>query len=140
MRASDAERDVAADRLREAAAEGRVDTDELEERVAEVYRARTRRDLETLTADLPRAPAVVPPVPAPWRSPAVRHRLASFITVNVTCIAIWLATGASASFWPIWVLLFTGLGLFSTLVRGALGVGDRDRDDRRHRHHHRPRL
>lgn len=45
------------------------------------------------------------------------------------CIAVWLATGAESDFWPKWVLLGTGIGLFATLVRTALDVED-ERDDR----------
>ena len=55
-RASDAEREVAAERLRVAAGEGRLDLEELAERVGAVYGATTRGELEPITADLP-APA-----------------------------------------------------------------------------------
>ena len=125
-RASDRDRETVADRLRTAAAEGRLEPDELEERLSAAYGARTIDELAPLTADLPAAPA--PPAGRPpfHRSPYVRERLATFITVNVICIAIWLATGANGSFWPVWVLIFSGVGLFATSVKAALGV---DQDD-----------
>ena len=55
VRVSDAERESVAERLRRAHAEGRLDTTELEERVARCYAAKTRAELEPLVADLPGA-------------------------------------------------------------------------------------
>ena len=56
--------------LREAAGEGRIGLDELDERLAAVYAARTYADLEPLTRDLPsavkcrsRPRAGAPPIP-----------------------------------------------------------------------------
>jgi hypothetical protein len=53
-RASDAERDRAADALRRHHADGRLTTDELEERTGRAYAATTLGDLDQLFADLPR--------------------------------------------------------------------------------------
>lgn len=53
LRISDDDRHAAAEILREAAGEGRIDLDELDERLERVYAARTRSDLVPLTADLP---------------------------------------------------------------------------------------
>ncbi|MER6999874.1 DUF1707 domain-containing protein [Streptomyces sp. NPDC000410] len=53
MRASDAERERIAERLREAVAEGRIDMGEFEERLDAAYRARTHGELEPLVRDLP---------------------------------------------------------------------------------------
>jgi hypothetical protein len=64
MRAADADRDRAAEMLRSAAAEGRITFEELDERVSQVYAAKTFADLRAITSDLP-GPAVSPPVPAP---------------------------------------------------------------------------
>jgi len=55
VRASDAERDQAAEILRTAYAEGRLTRAELDERTDAVYAARTRADLCSLTGDLPDA-------------------------------------------------------------------------------------
>lgn len=52
-RASDSDRDAVARTLRDAAAEGRIDFAELEQRLDAVYEARTNADLVALTADLP---------------------------------------------------------------------------------------
>ena len=53
VRASDAERAAIADLLRRQHAEGRLTTDELEERLGRCYAARTRGELDTLRVDLP---------------------------------------------------------------------------------------
>ena len=52
LRASDAERERTAEVLRVAASEGRLDLEELEERLGSVYEVRTRRELEQLIADV----------------------------------------------------------------------------------------
>jgi Domain of unknown function (DUF1707) len=119
--ASDADREVVAGRLRTASAEGRLDPDELEQRVAAAYGARTVGDLARLTADLPATPA--PHVPAHRRAvtPAVREKLAAFIVANAACIGIWLVSGGAGDFWPRWVLLATALALLATFVKDVLG-------------------
>jgi Flp pilus assembly protein TadB len=53
LRASDAEREEVAERLRNAAIEGRLLAEELEERLATALRARTHGELDALVADLP---------------------------------------------------------------------------------------
>lgn len=62
-RASDADRERAAEALRNAAGDGRLTIDELDERLPAVYEARTRHQLERLVADvLVAAPAHRVPV------------------------------------------------------------------------------
>jgi Domain of unknown function (DUF1707) len=63
-RASDAEREQAVARLREASAEGRLTLEELAERTAHAYRARSHGELEPLKADLPEVAAAAPAVSA----------------------------------------------------------------------------
>jgi hypothetical protein len=67
VRASDAERHAVVERLEVAAAEGRLDADELRARTDAAYAARTLADLAALTADLPRVGStpVVPLGPLP---------------------------------------------------------------------------
>ena len=68
VRASDAERDQAAEILRAGYAEGRLSRTELDERLAAAYAAKTRANLQDLTSDLPGA---VPALATPGRpSPA----------------------------------------------------------------------
>jgi hypothetical protein len=52
LRASDADRERAADTLRRAAGVGRLELDELDERLNAAYAARTRAELERLVADV----------------------------------------------------------------------------------------
>ncbi|WP_093836696.1 DUF1707 SHOCT-like domain-containing protein [Streptomyces aidingensis] len=59
LRASDADREAVAERLREAAAEGRIDLEELQDRLDQVFAAKTYGELEPITADLPPDPAAV---------------------------------------------------------------------------------
>jgi hypothetical protein len=53
LRASDTDRERVADALREAAGQGRIDMDELEERLEAVYAAKTYGELLPITRDLP---------------------------------------------------------------------------------------
>lgn len=53
LRVSHEERERVAELLREAAGDGRIDLDELDERLAATYAARTRADLAPITRDLP---------------------------------------------------------------------------------------
>jgi hypothetical protein len=57
LRASDAERERTADALRHAAGEGRLTVEELDERLAATYAARTRGELSRLVEDVDVAPA-----------------------------------------------------------------------------------
>ncbi|GAA3976713.1 DUF1707 domain-containing protein [Actinomadura viridis] len=65
LRASDADRDRVADRLREALAEGRITPDEHAERIDVVYQARTYAELEPVLRDLPADPSREGSEPAP---------------------------------------------------------------------------
>ena len=56
LRASDADRDAVAERLRAAAVEGRLEPDELEQRLHTAFRARTYGELNGLLGDLPAKP------------------------------------------------------------------------------------
>jgi len=66
VRASDAEREAAVERLRVATVEGRLTMGELTERTEAAYTATTRGELVAITADLPAAsdPSAVPARPA----------------------------------------------------------------------------
>lgn len=69
LRISDADRHKVAEILRQAAGDGRLDFEELDERLEGAYAARTYADLVPLTADLPTrdnpAAAVTSPAPVP---------------------------------------------------------------------------
>jgi hypothetical protein len=66
LRASDSDRERTVAVLRHAASDGQLTVDELEERVSAAYAARTRRELEQLTAD------ITPAQPAPPGALAVK--------------------------------------------------------------------
>ena len=74
MLASDREREATILRLRAAHLEGRIETDEFEERVGRAESARTRAELEAIEADLPElsGAAVEPTSGVPW-FPGRRH-------------------------------------------------------------------
>ncbi|MDO8213439.1 DUF1707 domain-containing protein [Conexibacter sp. CPCC 206217] len=113
LRASDAERERTVTQLREHFGSGRISEEEFDERSDAAYAARTVSELRALVADLPALPAAAPrPGHDPDRESAKRRVLqnagASAIAV-VACVAIWLATGMAGSFWPIWVILGTGV-------------------------------
>jgi Domain of unknown function (DUF1707) len=116
IRASDADRDRVAGALREHCAQGRIDVEELDERLDLVYRARTLGDLQRVTSDLPEEDMYELPVPASRRSTPARrpsvgpHRSwmragwATYATVNLVCVVIWLLTAVTAGAWyPWWV-------------------------------------
>lgn len=83
MRACDADRERTADLLRAAFVEGRLNQDELDQRLGQAYSARTYADLATQTSDLPvhRAVPVIPParVMAPVNSTTNGLAVASFV-------------------------------------------------------------
>lgn len=87
LRASDADREQCVRALHRHAADGRLDTDELEERIGRAYAAKTVRQLADLQADLPGvtpSPALVSepdlprmpgsvPFTARWHAPTDLH-------------------------------------------------------------------
>jgi hypothetical protein len=111
VRASDEERESTVTLLREHGATGRLDVDELEQRVGAAYQARTRGDLATLLDDLPRTKSVVaaPRAHRPARRYA-GHEWGVFARVSVLLIAIWAVSGAGY-FWPAWVMVWWGFAL-----------------------------
>jgi len=71
LRASHADREHVIDALKTAFADGRLDKDELDDRVGQALAARTYAELATVTADIPADPAQAPrPRRAAW--PAVK--------------------------------------------------------------------
>ncbi len=112
LRASDAERERTVAQLREHFSAGRLSEDELDQRSDAAYAARTVGQLTELVADLPPLPAAPPRPGHDAEREAARRRVlyksgTSAITVLI-CVVIWAASGAGY-FWPIWVMLGTGI-------------------------------
>jgi hypothetical protein len=82
------------------AGDGRLDADELEDRLERAYAARTRGELVPLLADLP-------PAPRRHHTSSAGESLRGFLMINALLIAIWALTGGGY-FWPIWPLIGTG--------------------------------
>jgi hypothetical protein len=125
MRASDADRETVAERLRRAAGEGRILAQELEERLAHALRARTYGELDALVADLPRE---VARPRSRTRQLARSHPLlaamlvlaAAVVTVVVVAVVIALVVAWLALAWGIWLLV-------GTLFVARRGVAPRGR-------------
>jgi hypothetical protein len=68
IRVGDAEREAVASQLRDHYADGRLTLEELNERLDQVFAAKTRADLNVLTRDLPVAPRLVTGTPSGARA------------------------------------------------------------------------
>ena len=94
MRISDADRQRVADVLRDAAGEGRIDLDELEERLELTWQAKTYGELVPITLDLQATGPVMPPAGAPARRtpspvPAVGHNSSVAIMSECKRQGVW---------------------------------------------------
>ena len=102
LRASDADREQFAERLRRAAGEGRIVAEELEERLEVVFSARTYGELDAVVADLPGTPVSrrersrTPALPRPalivaivFLLPVVVSMLIAAVVVITTLFTAW---------------------------------------------------
>jgi Domain of unknown function (DUF1707) len=123
IRASDADRELATESLREHYAAGRLSSDELSARLEAAYRATTVSQLEALRGDLPQLPASPARTRAELaarRTELRRHLLqqaGGAFTPFVICTLIWAASGADAEFWPVWVLIFPAVFIVRNIWR-----------------------
>jgi len=97
-RASDADREAAVALLREAAMDGRIDADELEERLAGAYGARWRSELAALTWDVQR--------PLVFRRRPARPQVSALALVSLVTGLLWV-------FW---------LGSITAVITGHLAL------------------
>jgi len=134
MRASDADREAVAAKLRDHYAEGRLTQEELDERVSVALTAKTFGELRTLTTDLP-GPAAVPPRtaarpsrggPPQWRHH--RHRTPVPLFALIALLLVLASGGGWALFAFFRVILVFWLVMM--LTRMIIGLVHR----RRHRH------
>jgi hypothetical protein len=117
LRASDADRDRTAALLREHHAAGRLTAGEFDERLDQVFAAKTVGELEELLSDLPRmdlyrlpnASLTRAPRPMPQRPARTGHVSAGwraawgcYLTVNLVCLVVWVLSGGGYP-WFLWV-------------------------------------
>jgi hypothetical protein len=104
LRASDADRERVGERLRQAAAEGRLLTEELEQRLEASFSARTYGQLNAVVADLP-GRRLTGPAEArrlAWVRPAVATAIAVPVALALVAIVIFALTGVFAM-WVLWL-------------------------------------
>jgi hypothetical protein len=94
MRVSDADREQAAEVLREAAGQGRISMDELDERLELAYAAKTYADLAAVTRDLPQDGAALSPaggmVPASRIGGTPRNKFSIAIMSGARRMGSWV--------------------------------------------------
>jgi hypothetical protein len=130
LRASDADRERIVEILRQHSVEGRLTSDEFEERMAAAYTAKTMGALAELTVDLPvdlaehtRRQAELARQ-AKGRKPLrkkVRQEVSGLLSLGVILTAVWLVSGAGF-YWPVWPL---GILTALALARGIDAWGKR---------------
>jgi uncharacterized membrane protein YcjF (UPF0283 family) len=136
LRASDADRDFVAERLRDAAADGRIRPDELEHRLGVALSARTYGELDAIVADLPRDRAVAQPRRRQIRlhPAAVAALLILFPLAVALATALLVAVAMLVTAWAVVVTLAAlVLGPRARAFGGPWAVGYRAWS-RRYRH------
>ncbi len=123
LRVSDADRERVVSALRAHAGAGRLDADELEDRVGAALAARTQGELAPLLADLPAGRAPARHGSGRRRAAAVRQEWAKFAAVQLVLVAVWALTGFGY-FWVVWPMVGWGIPL---LLRSRMGACGRSR-------------
>jgi hypothetical protein len=112
LRASDEDRERVADRLRHAAGEGRILTEELEERLGTVFASRTYGDLDAVVHDLP-APRDGRRAKTPLWVKATLALAILMAMVAVLAIVALVVIGLAGA-WLLWIVfawMFFGRGM-----------------------------
>jgi DUF1707 SHOCT-like domain len=106
LRASDADRDAVAERLRRAAAEGRLLTDELEQRLEAALSARTYGQLDALVEDLPGSRGARRPRThtVAWALSALALAIAIPAVLLAVAVVVLAVTGVVAMWW-VWLVV-----------------------------------
>jgi hypothetical protein len=140
LKASDADREQTAERLRNATAEGRLLAEELEHRLGAAFSARTYGELDAVVADLPRGRMLVA---RPHRRTMVRFRslpaLALIIVIPVALTLTAAVVLVIAMLFVAWAIVaglaWLVLGHRARALRGPWAVARRagrwSRTDRR---------
>ena len=128
-RPSDDDRARVVDRLRDAAGDGVITLDDLEDRLAAAYAAGTLPELASLTTNLPDvAPARTDPPVVP-DDVAFRMHLTVYGLVIGMLVVIWAASGGGLPFWPLFPAAGWGVGLGAHWQVARLSA---ERRNRRH--------
>jgi|HubBroStandDraft_1064217.scaffolds.fasta_scaffold11185_5 hypothetical protein len=144
IRTSDADRDLVAARLRDHYAEGRLTSEELDERIGTALNAKTFGDLRPVLADLPGpmpaplpgpAPALVPAGPGRRPVPVGRHhrrgpRLLPLLVVAL--VVAFAASGGGALLFAVKVVAIAVAAMLAIFAVMAFTVGRFIRRARRH--------
>src|SRR5215212_8336895 len=119
VRVGDADRAQVISALELACRAGKLGMDELLERSAAAYVARTRAELAALTVDLPDETGKADEAPERgWRDPAWRLHLTLTVLINAAVTSLWLVTRdrtptltdeGAGYWWPLWLALISGL-------------------------------
>ena len=88
LRASDADREATIERLRVAGMEGRLDSDELEQRIESAYASRWCSELEALTLDVTPPPARIDQTPMVFVRP--QRRVNGLAIASVVAGVLWM--------------------------------------------------
>ena len=140
LRVGDAERESTATDLREHYAQGRLSTDELNERLDAAFSATTHGQLEQVTDDLPHiqpAPSAPPPPVVPRRraGAAVARAVAALVTVVALLAVVTVALHGGAHMPRNIVTLVIALLILRALVGRAFGHQHRDHHHQHGDHH-----
>lgn len=163
LRVADTDRERAAEALRSHYAAGRLEAEELEERLQGAYAARTEGDLRALFEDLPdphvagganvvggaKKTAAAPAIVRDGRELSLAARRAQLqrrvlqrtgggIGVFALATGVWALAGGG-SFWPVWVLVLVVISTVSSMWRlwgPAPDLDHVERDLDHHEHHH----
>jgi hypothetical protein len=99
LRAADADREATGERLRRHHAEGRLDTEEFQERIDRCYQAKTVGELEQLVSDLP------PEQISQGRLDLRRLRMIPLVPIVIAIVVISAVTGGHHGDFGFWLLI-----------------------------------
>jgi len=99
LRAADADREATSDRLRRHHAEGRLDSEEFQERIDRCYQAKTVGELEQLVSDLPPEPT------SEGHLHLRRLRMVPLVPIVIAIVVISAVTGGHHGHFGLWLLI-----------------------------------
>lgn len=123
LRASDADREATADRLRQHHTDGRIDAEEFQERLDKCYAAKTVGELAELTRDLPADPARRRSGAGAGFGLLGSLRMIPIVPIILAIVAIHLIVGVASGLWILIPLFF--LARVAIFCRGSQGFRGR---------------